>query len=263
VGRFAQVRVKRVSVNPAVFLVEGFLEPAMCDTISDAARPLMRDDAAEEGDQRRSALFGLSDMQNNNALSTAARRLRSMTRDIVTDQNELPAEKDFLKVYPVETDYSEVLEVVEYGVGGFRRSHNEAFTRDYVMTSLVFLEDTPLGGETAFPSLAFDGKMKQHVPSQFFKKGQQCEERDEELCEQGTYVGVEHAQLGLEFCCCSEILRVKPKKGDAIVFFNTDANGAASHAAQHASCPVLEAEGVEEGANTKRVLRQWVRRSAE
>merc|ERR1711871_1351579 len=137
-------------------------------------------------------------------------------------------------------------------------AHNEAFQRDYVLTSLVFLEDTPLGGETAFPHLEFDNGRKQYVPSKFFQAGNKCTERDDELCEQGQYVGVDHGERGMEFCCCSEILRVKPRKGDAILMFNTDKNGVAIQVAQHASCPVLEADGVDESNNAKLVLRQWV-----
>lgn len=252
-----QVRVQRVAVSPAVFLIEGFLDESMCDTISDAARPRLTPDEKSEGDHRSSMLFSRTDMADINALSTATRRLRSLTRDIINDQKDMPDAKAFLKVYPVETDYAEVPEVVQYGAGGYRRAHNEAFQRDYVLTSLVFLEDTPLGGETAFPDLGFDSKIKQYAPSKFLSNDKKCEERDDELCEQGQYVGVDHAAEGLEFCCCSEILRIKPKKGDAIVFFNTDASGVASHAASHASCPVLEAEGVDETANSKLVLRQW------
>ena len=252
-----QVRVQRISVSPAVFLIEGFLDESMCDTISDAARPRLTADEKAEGDHRSSVRFSRTDLEEINALSTASRRLRSLTRDIISDQNDLPDAKAFLRVYPVETDYAEVPEVVQYGAGGYRRAHNEAFRRDYVQTSLVFLEDTPLGGETAFPDLGYDSKMKQYAPSKFLSNDKKCEERDDELCEQGQYVGVDHAAEGLEFCCCSEILRIKPKKGDAIVFFNTDAAGVASHAATHASCPVLEAEGVDETANSKLVLRQW------
>jgi hypothetical protein len=53
----------------------------------------------------------------------------------------------------VETDYAEVLEAVQFGVGGYRRLHNEAFHRDRVLTTLVFLHDTPAGGEVVFPAL--------------------------------------------------------------------------------------------------------------
>ena len=252
------VRVQRVSVTPAVFLIEGFLDETMCDAIKAAAQPRMRDDSVLDGDQRRSAQFSRTELEDINALGTAARRLRSLTRDILRDQNELPEDRAFLNVYPVETDYAEVPEVVHYGAGGFRQAHNEAFQRDYVLTSLVFLQDTPLGGETAFPYLGFDSKMKQYAPSKFFQADSQCDERDDELCEQGQYVGVDHAERGMEFCCCSEILRVKPRKGDAVLMFNTDKNGVAIQAAQHASCPVLDADGVDETDNSKLVLRQWV-----
>ena len=252
------VRVQRVSVTPAVFLIEGFLDKSMCDAIKAAAQPRLRDASIHDGDQRRSAQFSRTDLAEINALGTATRRLRSLTRDILRDQNELPEDRAFLNVYPVETDYAEVPEVVQYGAGGFRQAHNEAFQRDYVLTSLVFLEDTPLGGETAFPYLGFDTKMKQYAPSKFFQAGHKCAERDDELCEQGQYVGVDHAESGMEFCCCSEILRVKPRKGDAILMFNTDKNGVAIQAAQHASCPVLDDDGVDETDNVKLVLRQWV-----
>lgn len=252
------VRVQRVSVTPAVFLIEGFLDKTMCDAIKAAAQPRLRNDSIRDGDQRRSAQFSRTDLAEINALGTATRRLRSLTRDILRDQNELPEDRAFLNVYPVETDYAEVPEVVQYGVGGFRQAHNEAFQRDYVLTSLVFLEDTPLGGETAFPHLGFDSKMKQYAPSKFFQAGHKCAERDDELCEQGQYVGVDHAESGMEFCCCSEILRVRPRKGDAILMFNTDKNGVATQAAQHASCPVLDGDNVDETANVKLVLRQWV-----
>ena len=136
------VRVQRVSVSPAVFLIEGFLDATMCDAISAAAQPRLSDDSVDDGDQRRSARFSRSDLRDINALATASRRLRSLTRDILADQNELPDERSFLKVYPAETDYAEVPEVVRYGAGGYRRAHNEAFERDFYLR-----DDDGFGGD--------------------------------------------------------------------------------------------------------------------
>ena len=203
--------VKRVAVQPAVFIIENFLEPASCDRLAATARGRLRKDEFEEDDQRRTALFSRDEMRDIPLLGTVAQRQRNLVRELVSDQND-QSEKEFLRIYPADTDYAEVLEAVEFGEGGFRRLHNEAFHRDRVMATLVFLEDTPIGGETVFPMLAWDVEMDQYVPSSYFQNQEQCVERDEVICSTESLAQNNYADLSMGFCCCSELLRIRPRK---------------------------------------------------
>eukprot|EP01048_Picozoa_sp_COSAG05_P006242 COSAG05_NODE_396_length_10336_cov_233.199863_11_plen_210_part_00 len=205
-----QVAVKRISVQPAIFTIENFLEHASCDHLAVLVRDRLRKDEAEENDQRRSTLFSRDDMRDIPLLSTIARRQRNLVRELVSDQND-HGTKDFLRLYPVDVDFAEVLEAIEFSTGGYRRLHNEAFHRDRVLATLVFLEDTPMGGETVFPMLSWDGEMEQYVPSNYFQTKEQCVERDEVKCGTGS-PGYNYTAMGLNFCCCSELLRIRPKK---------------------------------------------------
>jgi hypothetical protein len=48
--------VRRISVQPAVFLVENFLEAAHCDSLAASALPALKAEPVEAGDQRSSTL---------------------------------------------------------------------------------------------------------------------------------------------------------------------------------------------------------------
>eukprot|EP01048_Picozoa_sp_COSAG05_P014806 COSAG05_NODE_1710_length_4237_cov_3.480667_5_plen_158_part_00 len=68
----------------------------------------------------------------------------------------------------------------------------------------------------------------------------------------------------LPYCCCEELLSIKPVIGDAILFFPLKADGSKEEMAVHASCPVLTtatadelvASGGDDGSN-KEVVQQW------
>jgi hypothetical protein len=57
--------------------------------------------------------------------------------------------------------------------------------------------------------LEFDQSMQQYVPSTFFQKGETCAGERDSACAAG---GANHTELGMEFCCCTELLRIAPKK---------------------------------------------------
>ena len=202
--------VKRISVEPAVFLIKNFLETASCDRIMKLSLEQLEDSEVEAGDGRQSKLFQRDDMEAQDILGTVARRLRNMIRELISDQNRDDG-ASFLNLYPVDTEYSEVLEAIHFSEGGFRRLHNEAFHRDRVLTSLIFLHDTPRGGEITFPMLKWDADIKQYVPSNYFQNREVCQTRDEDLCGSSDTI-TNHSMLKMEFCCCKELLRIQPHK---------------------------------------------------
>lgn len=53
----------------------------------------------------------------------------------------------------------------------------------------------------------------------------------------------------MHYCCCKELLRVKPKAGTAVLFFPALPNGLKDSMSVHAACPVTKGE--------KFVVQQW------
>ncbi|OLQ05195.1 putative prolyl 4-hydroxylase 6 [Symbiodinium microadriaticum] len=121
----------------------------------------------------------------------------------------------------IPDDDAEALQIGHYGVGEKYETHQDSDPRNDVArpaTLIVYLNDVEDGGETLFPlGNRHDCTMQWRAAAD------------------GSSV------FGASACCDrSDLLRVSPKKGRAVLFFNHDAAGRKDRMAQHAACPVKQ-----------------------
>ncbi|CAE7843568.1 P4H7, partial [Symbiodinium microadriaticum] len=132
----------------------------------------------------------------------------------------------------IPDDDAEALQIGHYGVGEKYETHQDSDPRNDVArpaTLIVYLNDVEDGGETLFPlGNRHDCTMQWRAAAD------------------GSSV------FGASACCDrSDLLRVSPKKGRAVLFFNHDAAGRKDRMAQHAACPVKQGE--------KWIAQRWFR----
>eukprot|EP00930_Biecheleria_cincta_P033070 TRINITY_DN22906_c0_g1_i1.p1 TRINITY_DN22906_c0_g1~~TRINITY_DN22906_c0_g1_i1.p1 ORF type:complete len:570 (-),score=87.86 TRINITY_DN22906_c0_g1_i1:93-1802(-) len=129
-------------------------------------------------------------------------------------------------------DDAEALQIGHYGVGQKYELHQDSDPAHDVArpaTMIVYLSDTEEGGETLFP--------REH-------RGE-CT-RTKRKDKDGNLVD------GIKLCCDrDDLLRIKPKKGRAVLFFNHDMTGQKDFGAEHAACPVKRGE--------KWIAQRWFR----
>ena len=86
-----------------------------------------------------------------------------------------------------------------------------------------------------------------------------CAQRNASLCDTGG-AGEDYERLGMQYCCCTELLRLAPREGDAVLFFPARADGTKEKIAVHASCPVVSDSMTSGVDSTKVVVQQWFHR---
>jgi prolyl 4-hydroxylase len=155
-------------------------------------------------------------------------------------------------LYPVEARFAEVFQITRYREGEYYKAHNDNHNEPRVATALIYLSDVERGGETVFPYLnwASDGGTRAAWNKQTdFRKMRTCAAWDNVTCGGDGAAHFNYKKHNLAFCCCQEVLRIKPRKGSAVVFFPALASGERDSLAAHAACPVV--------AGTKYVIQQW------
>ncbi|KHG15290.1 Prolyl 4-hydroxylase subunit alpha-1 [Gossypium arboreum] len=131
-------------------------------------------------------------------------------------------EKKIAKVTSIPQSHGEAFNVLRYEIGQKYDSHYDAFnpaeygpqSSQRVASFLLYLSDVEEGGETMFP----------------FENGMSVEGYDYRQC-----VG----------------LKVKPRRGDGLLFYSLFLNGTIDPTSLHGSCPVIKGE--------KWVATKWIR----
>jgi prolyl 4-hydroxylase len=130
--------------------------------------------------------------------------------------------------------HGEAFNILRYRPGARYEAHYDAFSPNdgygpqastRLATVLFYLSDVEEGGETVFPLAGEAGAARLA------------------------------AQAPIDYKSCEEGLKVRPTKGDALLFWSAHPNGSADLQALHGGCPVLRGE--------KWVATLWLRDQAE
>ncbi|KAI7843720.1 hypothetical protein COHA_002618 [Chlorella ohadii] len=205
-----------LSLLPRAYLMPKFLDKARCQHVIDMA-------------SKRLAPSGLAFKKGDTEDSTRDVRTSSGT---FLSRGEDPAgvlayiEDKIAAVTMVPVGHGEPFNVLRYELDQHYDSHYDSFAEeDYgpqasqrIATVLVYLADVEDGGETSFLLEGKDG-----------------------LARLAT----------IDYKACDTGIKVKPKQGDALLFWNTHVNGTIDKHSLHGGCPVV--------AGTKWAMTKWIR----
>lgn len=203
-GFYDPASVTQLSSRPRAFLYSGFLSDTECDHLVSLAKGSMEKSMVADNDSGKSVA--------SQARTSSGTFLAKREDEIVSAIEKRVAAWTFL---PEEN--AESLQVLRYETGQKYDAHFDYFHDrnnlkrggQRVATVLMYLTDVKKGGETVFPNA----------------EGSHLQYKDETWSE-----------------CSRSGLAVKPKKGDALLFFNLHVNATADTGSLHGSCPVIEGE---------------------
>lgn len=195
-------RIETLSWSPRAFIYHDFLSEEECRHLMEISKPHMEKSKVIDNES------GMS--KDSKARSSEGAFLPRGTDDIVTAIEERIA--DWTHV-PVE--HGEAVHVIHYAEGQEYTAHYDYFFNEKNMkmggnrmaTVLMYLADTEEGGETVFPDAD----------------------------------GFDPALLEGDFSKCAKgKLAVKPKMGDAILFWDMSPDGVVDPKSLHTACPVIK-----------------------
>nr|XP_043627845.1 probable prolyl 4-hydroxylase 4 isoform X2 [Erigeron canadensis] len=200
-------KVKQVSWKPRAFVYEGFLTDEECDHLISLAKAELK---------RSSVADNLSGESKLSEVRTSSGMFIAKNKDpIVAGIEDKLATWTFL---PKEN--GEDIQVLRYEHGQKYDPHFDYFTDPVnvargghrIATVLMYLSNVEKGGETVFPS----AEASRH---------QKTSKADDDLSE-----------------CAKKGIAVKPKKGDALLFFSLYPTAIPDAMSLHGGCPVLQGE---------------------
>ncbi|XP_071914820.1 probable prolyl 4-hydroxylase 7 [Coffea arabica] len=198
-------RVTQLSWKPRAFIYRGFLTNEECDHMINLAKNKMEKSMVADNDSGKSI--------ESEVRTSSGMFLKKHQDDIVAGVEAKIASWTFL---PVEN--GEAMQILHYEHGQkyephfdyFHDKENQKLGGHRVATVLMYLSDVAKGGETVFPS----SEKKETQP-----KG----DDDWSDCAKNGYA-------------------VKPRKGDALLFFSLHPDATTDPLSLHGSCPVIEGE---------------------
>ncbi|CAL5187819.1 unnamed protein product [Lathyrus oleraceus] len=158
---------------------------------------------------------GISDIRTSYGASISASEDKTGVLDLI--------EEKIARATKLPRNHGEIFNIIRYKVGQKYNPHYDSYysAKDdpqesrRVASFLVYLTDVSEGGETNFP-----------------------------------YENGLNMDLGYHFTDCIG-LKIKPRKGDAILFYSLFPNGTMDRTSLHGSCPVIKGE--------KWVATKWIR----
>ena len=210
--RLAASRVthhKRRLEQPRLLHVHNFLSPDECDHLIGLARP----------DLARNLVFA---PDGGHSLDTG-RTSSGTGLHRYTDHVIVRVDRRLARLAMVPEENGEDLQVLRYAKGELYVKHADLFEATMLeqdggwqrMASVIsYLTDVAEGGETIFPN------------GIFLKRGDGADR--------------EHDEGSSD--CVKDQLMVRPSRGDAVFFFNTDTATHDNMDSFHASCPVIQGE---------------------
>ncbi|TKV90735.1 hypothetical protein SEVIR_9G048200v4 [Setaria viridis] len=203
-GFYDPARVTQLSWRPRAFLYSGFLSDSECDHLVNLAKGSMEKSMVADNDSGKSVM--------SQVRTSSGTFLAKHEDEIVSGIEKRVAAWTFL---PEEN--AESMQVLHYEIGQKYDAHFDYFHDKNnlkrgghrIATVLMYLSDVKKGGETVFPSA----------------EGGHLQYKDETWSD-----------------CARSGLAVKPKKGDALLFFSLHVNATTDTSSLHGSCPVIEGE---------------------
>ncbi|XP_072980210.1 probable prolyl 4-hydroxylase 4 [Typha angustifolia] len=200
-------RSKQLSSKPRAFVYEGFLTEEECDHLISLAKSELKRSAVADNLSGKSTL---SDVRTSSGMF-----IRKGKDPIVAAIEDKIAAWTFL---PKEN--GEDIQVLRYEHGQKYDPHYDYFSDKVntvrgghrIATVLLYLSDVAKGGETVFPSAEESSRHRKHA-------------KDDTLSE-----------------CGQHGIAVKPRKGDALLFFSLHPDATTDPKSLHAGCPVIEGE---------------------
>ncbi|KAF3785544.1 putative prolyl 4-hydroxylase 7 [Nymphaea thermarum] len=196
-------RVTQLSWHPRAFLYQGFLSHEECDHLIKLAKGKLEKSMVADSNS--------GDSVESTVRTSSGHFLAKGQDDIVTRIEDRIAAWTLL---PKEN--GESIHILHYEVGQKYEPHfdyfhdpkNVALGGHRMATVLMYLADVEMGGETVFPNS--EGVVQ---------------EKDDSWSD-----------------CAKSGLAVKPRKGDAILFFSLHPDATTDQASLHGSCPVIKGE---------------------
>ncbi|KAL7140901.1 hypothetical protein ABFS83_08G018400 [Erythranthe nasuta] len=201
---FDPTRVTQISWSPRAFLHKGFLTDKECDHLIVLAKDKLEKSMVADNDSGKSV--------ESEVRTSSGMFLKKAQDEIVAGVEAKIAAWTFL---PIEN--GEAMQILHYEHGQKYEPHFDFFHDKAnlelgghrVATVLMYLSDVAEGGETVFPN----SEMKDKQP-----KGENWSD------------------------CAKEGYAVKPRKGDALLFFSLHPDATTDPSSLHGSCPVIEGE---------------------
>ena len=207
VVKFDPTRVIQLSWKPRAFLYKNFLTDEECDHMIELARHKLEKSMVADNESGKSV--------KSEIRTSAGMFLMKGQDDVVSRIEERISTWTFL---PVEN--GEAIQVLRYQDGEkyephfdyFHDKNNQALGGHRIATVLMYLSNVGKGGETVFPS-----SQEPHV-------------RDFDIKDDSWSA------------CGKTGVAVKPRKGDALLFFSLHPSAVPDEKSLHTGCPVIEGE---------------------
>ncbi|KAL7608595.1 probable prolyl 4-hydroxylase 7 [Lactuca sativa] len=202
---FDPTRVTQISWHPRAFLYRNFLTDEECDHLIQLAKDKLEKSMVADNESGKSI--------ESEVRTSSGMFLNKAQDKVVAGIESRISAWTFL---PVEN--GEAMQILHYENGQKYEPHwdyfhdkaNQAMGGHRIATVLMYLSNVQKGGETVFP----ESEIKESQPK-----------AKEDWSE-----------------CAKKGYAVKPKKGDALLFFSLHPNATTDVLSLHGSCPVIEGE---------------------
>ena len=231
-GDAAFANYEMLSERPRIFYFPKFLSDEECDTM---------------------VALGKDHIQPSQVTANGGRvdtRVRSSKVHFLLNHEELHDVPQRIKAKThaatkLPYDHMEALQIQRYGSpsGDQKDFYNPHLDSMYgsdrrIATMIYYLNDCEEGGETLFPYVNANSSGRPHY-------------------EYDAQAAITEAQAIYDAACDSDdtgVLKIKPKKGSAVLFYSLLPGGQLDHLSVHSSCPV-------KGTSTKWISQQWIKES--
>ncbi|GMY13538.1 probable prolyl 4-hydroxylase 7 [Fagus crenata] len=201
---FDPTRVTQLSWRPRAFIYKGFMSDEECDHLIQLARDKLEKSMVADNESGKSIM---SEVRTSSGMF-----LQKSQDEVVADIEARISAWTFL---PVEN--GENIQILHYEHGEKYESHfdffhdkaNQELGGHRIATVLMYLSDVEKGGETIFPN----------------SESRITQPKDNDLSD-----------------CAKNGYAVKPRKGDALLFFSLHPDATTDARSLHGSCPVIEGE---------------------